>query len=140
MPITSKRQPPEFLFKDYHDATVGSEDNQSPPSTAGIQTTPISGRKTRNSNGSRGGSLRPGLRSAKPSFLKSDTDEDDGKNAIETGQFVVHVCMNGCVCMCISECAHARVLGLTNQPQYSMLSLIFSPLSLLHVCRWRWFC
>ena len=78
-----KRQPPEFLFKDYHDATVGSEDDPSPPATAGIQTTPISGRKTRNSNGSRGGSLRPGLRSAKPNFFKSDTDEDDGKNDVK---------------------------------------------------------
>lgn len=80
MPITNKRQPPEFLYKDYHDATVGSEDNPSPPATAGLQTTPISGRKTRNSNGSRGGSLRPGLRSAKTNFLKSDTDDDDGEN------------------------------------------------------------
>ena len=79
MPISDKRQPPEFLFKDYHDATVGSEDNSSPPAATGIQTTPISGRKTRNSNGSRGGSLRPGLRSAKPNFFKSDTDEDEGK-------------------------------------------------------------
>ena len=85
MPLKDdKRQPPEFLFKDYHDATVGSEDNPSPPAATGIQTTPISGRKTRNSNGSRGGSLRPGLRSAKPSFLKSDTDEDDGKNGVYT--------------------------------------------------------
>jgi hypothetical protein len=84
MPLKDdKRQPPEFLYKDYHDATMGSEDNSSPPATAGIQTTPISGRKTRNSNGSRGGSLRPGLRSAKASFLKSDTDEDDGKHGVK---------------------------------------------------------
>ena len=77
MPITDKRQPPEFLYREFHDSGIAAlEDTASPP-TAGLQTTPISGRKTRNSNGSRGGSLRPGLRSAK-AYFKSDTEEDEG--------------------------------------------------------------
>lgn len=62
-------------YRDFHES--GTQDN---PSTSGIshalQSPPAIGRKTRNSNGSRGGtSSRVGLRSGNK---KSDTDEEEG--------------------------------------------------------------
>ena len=63
------------MFKDYHESLVADEQTQAQPLVSTATTT--SGRKTRNSNGSRLSS-RPGLRSGK-NYNKSDTDEEGGE-------------------------------------------------------------
>ena len=67
--ITVKREPPEFVYRDYHDNQIA--DDQSVTDSV----TTASGRKTRNSNGSRLVSSRPGLRSGK-NYSKSESEED----------------------------------------------------------------
>lgn len=64
-PITNAKEPPNFMFKDYHLALAEE-----------------SGRKTRNSNGIR--LPRTGLRNGKI-FSKSDSDEDEGES--DTSEF-----------------------------------------------------
>ena len=70
-----KREPPEFIFKDFHESPAQREDSSTPPAT--LQATPDKKRKTRNSNGTRG-AARPGLRSAKTYAEKNDSDDDEG--------------------------------------------------------------
>ena len=62
------------MFKDYHESLAADEQTQVQPLVATAATP--SGRKTRNSNGSRLSS-RPGLRSGRH-YNKSDTDEEGG--------------------------------------------------------------
>ena len=68
-PSSVKREPPNFIYKDYHEAAATTDEQVLQPQ--------ITGRKTRNSNGSRGVSSRAGLRSGK-NYSKSDTDEEEG--------------------------------------------------------------
>ena len=74
---TVKREPPEFIFKDYHENVAQREESSTPPAASSVQSTPNKKRKTRNSNGTRG-AARPGLRSAKSYAEKNESDEDEG--------------------------------------------------------------
>eukprot|EP00731_Ephydatia_muelleri_P015494 Em0008g1214a len=80
MPLTVKREPPEFVYRDFHDNQTVADDQ----SVCGSITT-ASGRKTRNSNGSRlvPSSSRPGLRSGK-NYSKSDTEEEVSDSSEES--------------------------------------------------------
>ena len=108
------REPPAFMFKDFHEALAMDE-----PVVASLGST---GRKTRNSNGSRLVSSRPGfglvtsragLRSGK-NYSKSDTDGEDGEwggVCVCEGGRGVCVCVvgevcggEGGVCVCVVVC------------------------------------
>ena len=66
-----------LCFRDYHES-LNQDDNSSLSGIShALQSPPITGRKTRNSNGSRGGtSNRQGLRRSRKN--ESDTDEEEG--------------------------------------------------------------
>ena len=65
--------------RDYHDSLNQDDNSSSSGISHALQSPPITGRKTRNSNGSRGGtSNRQGLRRSRKN--KSDTDEEEGKH------------------------------------------------------------
>ncbi len=81
-PLVVKGEPPEFIFKDFHEIPAQREDSSTPPAT--LQPTPDKKRKTRNSNGTRG-AARPGLRSAKTYTEKNDSDDDEGTVCVCVG-------------------------------------------------------
>ena len=72
---TERGEPPEFMFKDYHEALAVEVQTISQQTQQQVSPQQQNGRKTRNSNGSRG--ARAGLRSGK-NYNKSDTDEEEG--------------------------------------------------------------
>ena len=68
---TATAEPPNILYKSHYESLSNDD----------ATTTSGSRRKTRNSNGSRGMTTRPGLRSQKI-VQKNDSEEEDGKGGV----------------------------------------------------------
>lgn len=65
------------MFKEFHKALAADSQSSSAPETPTSTRNNSGGRKTRNSNGSRGIMSQPRLRSGK-NYIKSDTDDEEG--------------------------------------------------------------
>ena len=64
------------MFKEFHKALLADSQSSAPQTPTSNRNS--GGRKTRNSNGSRGIMSQPRLRSGK-NYIKSDTDDDEGE-------------------------------------------------------------